>query len=261
MPETIEQHFAEKSELEKSSGQIKEEQALKLVREIKEIRGKINKQGESIEDYQRISELAKKIEALYETKERDYETEVKIIVANLRQAWEKGADRDDVAWGLAGVGTAESMKLRKELLEKGADKGHVALGLAGVGTAESMELRKELLKEGADENYIVWSLAGVGTAESMELREELLKKGTGENYIARGLAGVGTTESMKLRKELLEKGADKSDIAYGLAGVNTKEAEEFRREYFGNEPTLFAKSYSTEYSIYDGVICQYGYEK
>jgi len=143
MPETIEQHFAERPEPEKSPGQIKEEQALKLVREIKEIRGKINKQGESIEDYQRISELAKNIEALYETKERDYETEVKIIVANLRQAWEKGADRDDVAWGLAGVGTTESMKLRKELLEKGADKSDIAYGLAGVNTKEAEEFRKE----------------------------------------------------------------------------------------------------------------------
>ena len=105
----------------------------------------MEKKGETIEGYQRITELAEKIKKLYEEKERDYEAEVKTIVTNLEKALEKGADRDYVAWG--------------------------------------------------------------------------------------------------------------------LSGVNTEEAEEFRGKHFADNSTLFAKSYSTNWAVYDGFICRYGYEE
>ncbi|MBI3671789.1 hypothetical protein HY249_03275 [Candidatus Azambacteria bacterium] len=56
------------------------------------------------------------------------------------------------------------------------------------------------------------------------------------------------------------EGVNKNDIAQGLAGVGTKEAMAFRKKYF-TDPTLMAKSFSTDYTAYKGVICRYGYEK
>ena len=61
-------------------------------------------------------------------------------------------------------------------------------------------------------------------------------------------------------KELLKEGADKKYVAQGLAGVGTKEAQEFRKKYFGDNPTLMAKSYSTGWSEDNGIICRYGWE-
>ena len=61
-------------------------------------------------------------------------------------------------------------------------------------------------------------------------------------------------------KELLKEGAGKGFVAQGLAGVGTKEAQEFRKKYFGDNPTLMAKSYSTGWSEYNGIICRYGWE-
>ncbi len=172
----------------------------------------------------------------------------------------EGVDESYVALGLAGVGTPESMTLRDRLLKEGADKGNVAKGLAGVGTPESMALRERLLKEGADRGSVAWGLAGVSTPESMALRERLLKEGAGKGYVAYGLAGVSNPESMALRERLLKEGIDKDYVARGLAGVITKEAQEFREKYFGDNPTLLAKSYSTGWTDYDGIICRYGYE-
>ena len=262
MSESFERHFAKKEE-KKSPEKIKEEKGLALAREIKEIEEKIKKEGETIEDYQRKIELLNKIEALYEneTEERDYESEVKTIVANLEKALEQGAEKNSVAWSLAGIGTKESMELREKLLEQEADKDYVAMGLTGVGTKESMELREKLLKQGANKDDIVLSLVGVGTKEAMELREKLLKQGANKDDVVLSLAGVGTKESMELREKLLEQGASKKYVALGLAGVNTESAEEFRRKYFSDEPDLIAKSYSTSWTIYDGVICRYGYEE
>jgi hypothetical protein len=60
---------------------------------------------------------------------------------------------------------------------------------------------------------------------------------------------------------LLKQGADKESVAQSLAGVNTESAEEFRRKYFSDEPDLIAKSYSTGWTVHDGVICRYSYEK
>jgi hypothetical protein len=136
MPESFEKYFTKTPEEPKSPEQIKEEKALLLAEEIKEIKERMEKEGKTSEDYQSINELIQGIEELFEEKERDYEAEVKTIVANL---------------------------------------------------------------------------------------EKVLKEG----YVARG-----------------------------LAGVNTEEAEEFRRKHFADNPTLFARSYSTSWTVYDGVICR-----
>jgi len=218
MPESFEKHFAQKKETlrpfgnaqgkqaqgkEKSLEEIKEEKGLALAEEIKEIKQKMGKEGKTVEGYEKIIELTQKIKEIYEEKERNYETEVKTIVANLEKALAEGASKDDVA-----------------------------RSLAGVGTKESMAFRERLIKEGASKDYVAWGLAGVGTEQAMELRERLIKEGTYKDYVARS-----------------------------LAGVNTKEAEEFRRKHFGDNSNLIARSYSTGWTIYDGVICCYGYEK
>jgi len=117
-----------------------------------------------------------------------------------------------------------------------------------------------LITKGADKDYIALGLAGVGTPESMALRERLITEGADKDYIARGLAGVGTPESMALRERLITEGADKDSIARGLAGVLTDESMEFRKKHF-LDPTLFAKSFSSDYSFIDGVVCRYGYEE
>jgi len=143
MLKSFETYFNHEEE-PKSPEQIKEEKGLELAKEVKKIQERMAREGETIEGYQRMSELLQEIKNLFE-KERDYEAEVKTIVTNLKKA----------------------------------------------------------LKEGADKDY----------------------------------------------------------VASSLAGVNTEEAEEFRRKYFGHDPTLVAQSYSTNWAVYDGVICRYGYEK
>ena len=60
----------------------------------------------------------------------------------------------------------------ERLLEEGADKNDVALGLAGVGTHEAMLMRERLLKEGADKNYVACSLAGVNTEDGFDFRKK-----------------------------------------------------------------------------------------
>jgi len=62
--------------------------------------------------------------------------------------------------------------MRERLLEEGADKNDVALGLAGVGTHEAMLMRERLLKEGADKNYVACSLAGVNTEDGFDFRKK-----------------------------------------------------------------------------------------
>jgi len=140
----------------------------------------------------------------------------------------EGANKNQVARGLAGVGTPEAMALRERLLTEGADKNQVAYGLSGVGTPEAMALRERLLTEGADKNQVAYGLSGVGTPEAMALRERLLTEGANKNYVAWGLAGVGTSEAMALRERLLTEGANKNEVARGLAGVGTSEAMALR---------------------------------
>ena len=72
--------------------------------------------------------------------------EVKTIIANLKQAWQAGADKNCIAWGLAGVGNPESMKLRNDLWKAGADKDYIAWGLAGVNTKKAEEFRVKHFK-------------------------------------------------------------------------------------------------------------------
>ena len=90
--------------------------------------------------------------------------------------------------------------------------------------------------------------------------ERLLKKGADKDSVARGLAGVGTPEAMALRERLLEEGANKSDVALGLTGVNNEEAFVFREKFFSKDLTNFTKSFTTDWSVLDGVVCRYGYE-
>jgi len=146
MSQSFEQYFAQGEENTNLSQ--KERKNLKLkekIEEMEDIVTRMEKEGKTIEGYQRISELVQEIEELYEEKERDYEAEFKTIVANLKKA--------------------------------------------------------------------------------------------------------------------LKEGADKDSVAFGLAGVNAEEAEEFRRKHFAHNPTLFAKSYSTDWVIHNGFICRYGYEE
>jgi len=84
MPKSFEQHFAQKEEKSKSPEQIKEEKALELAREIKEIKERMEKEGKTAEGYQRIIELTQKIEELYEEKESpelswDWDTKEKLV--------------------------------------------------------------------------------------------------------------------------------------------------------------------------------------
>ena len=90
--------------------------------------------AKTAQDYQKIIESIEEIEAIFKRRE-----EVQTIVNNLQEALEQGADPNDVARGLAGVGTKEAMELRERLLEEGASPNDVARGLAGVGTKEAME--------------------------------------------------------------------------------------------------------------------------
>ena len=90
--------------------------------------------------------------------------------------------------------------------------------------------------------------------------ERLLKEGADKNHVAYGLAGVGTPEAMALRERLLKEGAGKSSVAWGLAGVNSNEGFEFREKFFADNPSLFAESFDTGWSVTDGVVCRYGYE-
>ena len=75
MPEAFEQHFANQEEaLEakpKTPEQIKEEKALALVEEIKGIKERMEKEGETVEGLQRITELTQEIINIYESKEED----------------------------------------------------------------------------------------------------------------------------------------------------------------------------------------------
>lgn len=119
---------------------------------------------------------------------------------------------------------------------------------------------ERLLQAGADPNFVTRSLAGVGTPESLDLRERLLKAGADPNAVALSFVGVGKPESIEWRKRLLKAGADKDTVARSLAGVTSEAGFEFRKKFFGDDPTLAARSFSTNSVIFDGVVCRYGYE-
>ena len=113
MLKSFETYFNHEEE-PKSPEQIKEEKGLELAKEVKKIQERMAREGETIEGYQRMSELLQEIKNLFEEKEekeRGHEAEVKTIVTNLKKALKEGADKDDVVESLAGVGTREAMEL------------------------------------------------------------------------------------------------------------------------------------------------------
>jgi len=98
MPQSFEKYFTQKEETqkeeekEKSPEQIKEEKALLLAEEIKEIRERMAKEGKTIEGYQRIIELAQKIEEIYKEKREFISEEAKEIYQSLKETplWDEG---------------------------------------------------------------------------------------------------------------------------------------------------------------------------
>jgi hypothetical protein len=70
MPESFEKHFAQKKE-KKSPEQIKEEKALALAEEIGAIRKRMEKEGKTIEGYQRITEIIKEITKIFESSPKE----------------------------------------------------------------------------------------------------------------------------------------------------------------------------------------------
>ena len=166
----------------------------------------------------------------------------------------------------------EIMAIKKEMEKEETIEGYkriieLARQIKELNEKEKIEVKiivenlKELLEKGAIEGSVVLGLTGIGTPEAMAMRERLIEEGANKDYVAQGLAGIGTPEAMAMREGFMKERVNKDYVAQSLAGVNTKEAEEFRKKYFGDDPTLFAKSYSAESTIYNGIICRYGYEK
>ena len=199
----------------------------------KDIDLNLEQRGYKKEDY-KIVERDKKFTIEFGENERkegktDYYNKEKLeVFKNL--FLDTNADKNHVAWGLAGVSGEEAMKFRRELLDSGVDKNHVAWGLAGVSGEEAMKFRRELLDSGADKNYVALGLTGVQGEEAMAMRREFLDMGVDKSCIARSLAGVSGEESMKFRREFLDRGANKGYVVWGLAGVSGEESMKFRRE-------------------------------
>jgi len=91
MPESFEKYFTQKEE-EKSPEEIKEKKALALAEEIKEIKERMEKEGETLEGYQRIIELSKKIKEMYEEKREFISERAKGIYQSLKETslWDEG---------------------------------------------------------------------------------------------------------------------------------------------------------------------------
>jgi phosphoribosyl-AMP cyclohydrolase len=89
MPESFEQHFAQTPK--KSPEQIKEEKALKLAEEIKKIEERMKKEGETPEGYQRMTELLRQIQEMYEEKREFVSERAKEIYQSLKNTplWDK----------------------------------------------------------------------------------------------------------------------------------------------------------------------------
>jgi len=84
MSESFEQHFAQTPKKPKSLEQIKEEKALKLVEEIKKIEERMKKEGETPEGYQRMTELLRQIQEMYEEKREFVSERAKEIYQSLK---------------------------------------------------------------------------------------------------------------------------------------------------------------------------------
>ncbi|GBD33989.1 hypothetical protein HRbin34_00296 [bacterium HR34] len=162
------------------------------------------------------------------------------IVENLKKAQKDEASVEDVILGLSGIGSHESITLRRELLReyKGEYNGLIARSLINVGNAESMELRKELQDKGVGSKEIALSLTGVMTSEAMLWRRKLIQEAVGENNynllknIAESLAGIDTTEARELRELLKSSGLKNEDLILSFTGISNEEAMEFRWKLF-----------------------------
>ena len=168
---------------------------------------------------------------------------------NLTEAFEQGAEKTFVAWGLAGVGNKKAMELRNKLLDAGADVNDIAGGLIGVEHEESMELRNRLLDEGADVNYIAQGLVATANQLSMEFREKLVGEGVAANSLSGSLLGVDNPRSMDWREWLLKEGhklpvigsgGDETykkeiiaeSILWNLAEIDSEESMKLREKLF-----------------------------
>lgn len=166
--------------------------------------------------------------------------EIDKIVENLRKTQKDGASVEYVILGLSGIGSHESIKLRRKLLResKGEYNILIARSLINVGNAESMELRKELQDKGVGNEDIALSLTGVMTPEAMLWRHKLIQEAVGENNynllknIAESLAGIDTTEARELRELLKSSGLKNEDLILSFTGISNEEAMEFRWKLF-----------------------------
>jgi len=104
------------------------------------------------------------------------------------------------------------------------------------------DLELEDLKKVLESYKKIENALGINSKESLNSKTETVKM---------------ITESLK---ELLEKGANMNYVARGLAGVNTEEAQKFRKLHFNKDATLWAKSYASDSTIINGIVCQYGFE-
>jgi len=91
MSQSFEQYFAQQPEEEESPEKIKEEKALKLVEEIKKIEERMKKEGETPEGYQRMTELLRQIQEMYEEKREFVSERAKEIYQSLKNTplWDK----------------------------------------------------------------------------------------------------------------------------------------------------------------------------
>ena len=216
-----------------------EKKVIDLAKQIKDLFAK-NKLQEALELLKGIQ-----TELSLETSKEDNVEICNRITNILKEFLEKNAAPVSViAAGLSGIGTPESMVMRRELISKGHPMP-VVKSLTGVGTPESMDLRREYINDNESgwRNLIAKSLAGVGTPESMIMRKELIEKGADKNAIAEGLAGISTPESMAMRYELFNlKDVDSASVVRGLAGVSNSESMMTRKELIGFATDDVAKS-------------------
>jgi len=99
MPEVFEKYFAKTPEEPKSPEQIKEEKALELAEEIEKIQERMEKEGETIEGYQRIIEIIKEITKIFESSSK--ETFMKGEILDFLLEMEKIHKREiKEAWGI-----------------------------------------------------------------------------------------------------------------------------------------------------------------
>jgi len=136
MPESLEKYFTQKKEEEeKSPEEIKEEKALLLAEEIKKIKERMEKEGETLEGYQRIIELSKKIKEMYEEKREFISERAKGIYQSLKETslWDEGKKQ----WN-------GSMDKEGELKNSNRNSKAQLLGVLAEAVAGNLEKAKEI---------------------------------------------------------------------------------------------------------------------